>query len=200
MRQILTKSKKFQNLSPLTCPRGVLLKLVHESYCYKLTGSFKGWILNIIPLNDWKLNFTPDLSSKFMFKFTKLIPRLISKQFGLRRRHNFWLFCHTFGSFECSHLAKKKLTGLVLTSQAPAPACPLGLLPGPIRSSLTQPDPAPAEPGLACQFWPVTDQPGCPLWLRSGPARPSSSQARPGKSICFRFAPLTATLCPRQGD
>ena len=47
-----------------------------------------------------KLNFTPDLSGKFMFKFTKLIPRLISKQFGLRRCRKFWLFCHTFGSFE----------------------------------------------------------------------------------------------------
>ena len=33
-----------------TCPRGVLLKLVDKSYCYKLTGSFKGWILSITPL------------------------------------------------------------------------------------------------------------------------------------------------------
>ena len=41
MRQILTKSKKCQNLGPWTCPWGVLLKLVHKSHCYKLTGSSK---------------------------------------------------------------------------------------------------------------------------------------------------------------
>jgi hypothetical protein len=50
MHQILTKSKKFQILGPWSRPPGELLKLVHNSYCYKLAGSFKGWILNITPL------------------------------------------------------------------------------------------------------------------------------------------------------
>ena len=31
----------------------IYLKSVYKSYCYKLTGSFKGWILNITPLTGF---------------------------------------------------------------------------------------------------------------------------------------------------
>jgi len=44
-------------LGDWTCPWGVLLKLVHKSYCKKLTGSFKGWILNITPLRSYNRDF-----------------------------------------------------------------------------------------------------------------------------------------------
>ena len=48
--KFLTKSEKFLNLGDLTCPWGVLLKLVHKSYLSKIDGFLKGWILNITPL------------------------------------------------------------------------------------------------------------------------------------------------------
>ena len=52
MRQILTSPKNFKIWAHGHAPGRVLLKLVHKSYCYKLTGSFKAWILNITPLKS----------------------------------------------------------------------------------------------------------------------------------------------------
>ena len=37
----------------------IYLKSVYKSYCYKLTGSFKGWILNISPLKVFKICNSP---------------------------------------------------------------------------------------------------------------------------------------------
>ena len=92
-------------LGPWTWTREVLLKLVKKSYCYKLTGSFTGWILNITPLKVFGL---PALTlSVQVFRWPKkyLLPIQHSRPSRFIRCQNISLIPLRYVFLRLSHLS-----------------------------------------------------------------------------------------------